>query len=76
MTMIVESRCREVVDGVEYNVTHLRGENGTATIYDPVRTAVQQEKRDRELRAAAAQFGRAALNQNGEEWFRKHLLVE
>ena len=44
MAMIVERRCREVVDGIEYNVTYLRGEKGTAAVYDPVRTAQQQEK--------------------------------
>lgn len=76
MAMIVERRCREVVDGIEYNVTYLRGEKGTAAVYDPVRTAQQQEKRDREIRSAVAEFGRAALNQNGEAWFREHLLVQ
>ena len=64
-----------MVDGIEYNVTYLRGEKGTAAVYEPVRTAQQQEKRDRDIRAAVAEFGRAAFNQNGEAWFREHLLV-
>lgn len=76
MAMHVEKRCREVVDGIEYNVTYLRGDRGTSVVYDPVRTPEQQEKRDRELRSAAAKFGRAMLSEHGEEWFRKHLLVE
>lgn len=75
MAMIVEKKCREVVDGVEYNVTYLRGDNCTSIVYDPVRTPEQQAKRDRDIRAAVAKFGREMLEKNGVEWFMEHLQV-
>lgn len=73
MAMVIERRCREIVDGIEYNAVYLRGEHGTAVVYDPVRTPEQQAKRDREIRGAVADFGRAMLNAMGEDWFREHL---
>lgn len=73
MAMVVEKRCREIVDGIEYNVVYLRGEHGTAVVYDPVRTPEQQAKRDREIRGAVADFGRSMLNAMGEDWFRERL---
>ncbi len=76
MAMVIEKRCREVVDGIEYNATYLRGEHGTAVVYDPVRTPEQQAKRDRDIRNAVADFGRAMLSAKGEGWFREHLQVE
>lgn len=72
-TLVIEKVCRETVDGIEYNVTYLRGEKDRVKVFDPVRTPEQQEKRDRDLREAAAAFGRAMLDKFGEEWFRKHL---
>lgn len=73
MTMVIEKKCREVVDGIEYNVTYLRGEHGTSVVYDPIRTPAQQAKRDKNIREAVAAFGRAMLDTMGEEWFREHL---
>ena len=76
MAMVIEKKCREVVDGIEYNVTYLRGENGMSIVYDPVRTAEQQAKRDRDIREAVAEFGRSMLGAMGEDWFREHLQVQ
>lgn len=73
MAMVIEKKCREVVDGIEYNVTYLRGERGTSIVYDPVRTPAQQVKRDQNIREAVAAFGRAMLDTMGEDWFREHL---
>jgi hypothetical protein len=75
MAMKIEKQCREVVDGIAYNVTYLCGENGRSIVYDPVRTPEQQAKRDREICEAVADFGRAMLSAMGEDWFREHLQV-
>ena len=76
--LIVEiiKKTREVVDGVEYNVTYLKGKYGTSTVYDPVRTPEQQAKRDETLRRAAADYARACIRTMGIEWARKHLSAE
>lgn len=76
MALKVEKVYRETVDGIEYNVTFLSNGRDTVRVYDPVRTSAQQEKRDREIRQAVAEFGRAMLNQHGEQWFREHLAVQ
>lgn len=73
MAMAIQKVCRETVDGMEYNVTYLSNGRDTVKVFDPVRTPEQQAKRDRDIRQAVAEFGRAMLNQHGEEWFRKHL---
>lgn len=74
--MEIIKKTREVVDGVEYNVTYLKGKYGTSTVYDPVRTPEQQAKRDETLRRAAADYARACIRTMGIEWARKHLSVE
>lgn len=76
MAMVIEKQCREIVDGIEYNAIYLRGEHGTAVVYDPVRTPEQQKKRDRDIRNAVADFGRAMIGAMGEHWFREHLQLE
>lgn len=73
--MEIIRKTREVVDGVEYNVTYLRGAHGTSTVYDPVRTAEQQAKRDETLRQAAVDFTKACIRVKGIDWAREHLLV-
>lgn len=67
---------RETVNGIEYNVTYISGNNCTTIVYDPVRTPEQQEKRNEALRKAAARFSRTLLDRLGEEWFREHLAAE
>ncbi len=76
MAMRIIRKTREVVDGVEYNVTYLQGDHGTATVYDPVRTPEQQAKRDETLRRAAADYARACIRTMGIEWAREHLSAE
>lgn len=75
MAMEIIRKTREVVDGVEYNVTYLKGTYGTSTVYDPVRTPEQQAKRDETLRQAAADYAKACIRTLGIEWAREHLLV-
>lgn len=74
MPMKVIKKTREVVDGVEYNVTYLENEIGRATVYDPVRTPEQQAKRDETLRRAAADYAKACIRDIGLEWAKDHLL--
>lgn len=76
MAMEIIKKTREVVDGVEYNVTYLKGKYGTSTVYDPVRTPEQQAKRDETLRQATASFVRGCIRTMGIEWAREHLAVE
>ena len=75
MAMEIIRKTREVVDGVEYNVTYLQGAHGTSTVYDPVRTPEQQAKRDDTLRQAAADFTKSCIRTLGIEWAKEHLLV-
>lgn len=75
MAMEIIKKTREVVDGVEYNVTYLKGTHGTSTVYDPVRTPEQQAKRDETLRQAAADYAKACIRVMGIEWAREHLMV-
>jgi hypothetical protein len=75
MAMEIIKKTREVVDGVEYNVTYLKGAHGTSTVYDPVRTPEQQAKRDDTLRQAAADYANACIRAKGIDWTREHLLV-
>lgn len=75
MAMEIIRKTREVVDGVEYNVTYLKGTHGTSTVYDPVRTPEQQAKRDETLRQAAVDFTKACIRVLGIDWAREHLLV-
>ncbi len=74
MAMEIIKKTREVVDGVEYNVTYLKGAHGTSTIYDPVRTPDQQAKRDETLRQAAADYAKACIRVMGIDWAMEHLL--
>lgn len=76
MAMRIIRKTREVVDGVEYNVTYLQGDHGTSTVYDPVRTSEQQAKRDETLRRAAADYAKACIRTMGIEWAREHLSAE
>lgn len=76
MAMEIIKKTREVVDGVEYNVTYLKGKSGTSIVYDPVRTPEQQAKRDETLRQAAADYARACIRILGIEWAREHLAVK
>lgn len=73
--MEIIKKTREVVDGVEYNVTYLKGAHGTSTVYDPVRTPEQQAKRDETLRQAAVDFTKSCIRTLGIEWAKEHLLV-
>lgn len=76
-TVLYVRKYREVVDGVEYNVSHMLHPNGNVTrSYDPVRTPEQQAKRDETLRQAAAAFARACIREKGIEWAREHLAVD
>ena len=74
MPMKVIKNTREVVDGVDYNVTYLENEVGRVTVYDPVRTPEQQTKRDETLRRAAADYAKACVRNMGLEWAKEHLL--
>jgi hypothetical protein len=75
MAMDIIRKTREVVDGVEYNVTYLKGAHGTSTVYDPVRTPEQQAKRDETLRQVAVDYAKACIRAKGIEWAKEHLLV-
>jgi hypothetical protein len=75
MAMEIIRKTREVVDGVEYNVTYLKGAHGTSTVYDPVRTPEQQAKRDETLRQVAVDYAKACIRAKGIEWAKEHLLV-
>jgi hypothetical protein len=75
MAMEIIRKTREVVDGVEYNVTYFKGAHGTSTVYDPVRTPEQQAKRDDTLRQAAADYAKACIRVLGIDWAREHLMV-
>ena len=72
----IEKKIRETVDGIEYNVTYIRGNNSTSIVYDPVRTPEQQAKRDETLRIALSRYCRSLLERMGEEWCLEHLAVE
>lgn len=69
----VEKTTREVVDGIEYNVMYVKGNNATTIVYDPVRTPEQQKKREETLKRAFAEYCRAVIREKGEEWFCEHL---